>query len=293
MPLYRNFSTTEALDAQYLGDEADARSAIAKCVAASQAARSRIAGVYGVRYGRTAEEYLDIFPSGRAGSPVHLFIHGGYWRQLSPEFFSFVAERLVERGVTVVINNYAHCPDVTIDEIVRQCRAAVVWIFEHIAEFDGDPENLSISGHSAGGHLAMMMAHTDWGAHHGGSQVALRGVCGISGLYDLRPFPFTSLQPSLQFTEDQILRNSPVLLPESNAVPTTVVVGGLESAEFRRQATDYARKSTDDRRQVDVTVVEGADHFDILDGFAEPDSQLLRTIIASCAVSEAQAPLMG
>ncbi len=285
MPLYRDFATPEILDAQYLADADIAQAAVAKCMAASQTARSRIAGVYGVRYGPTAEEYLDVFPSGRPGAPVHLFIHGGYWHQLSPELFSFVAERLVERGITVVINNYAHCPDVTIDEIVRQCQAAVAWIVDNIVDFDGDPENLSISGHSAGGHLAVMMAHTDWDRRHGGSPTFLRGVCGISGLYDLRPFPFTALQSSLRFTPEQILRNSPILLSERNAVPTTLLVGALETDEFHRQATDYARKATGDGAQVTVDIVPAADHFNILDGFTDPDSRISRAIVAACAVS--------
>jgi len=63
---------------------------------------------------------------------------------------------------------------------------------------------------AAGGHLAVL-AQTDWQKHFGILPTFLRGVCGISGLYDLKPFPFTALQPYLQLTWDQVARNSPIL----------------------------------------------------------------------------------
>jgi arylformamidase len=68
---------------------------------------------------------MDIF---RAENPrgAFVFIHGGYWRALSKNEFSWVADALVPRGVTVAVLNYPLCPEVTVGRIAGGCRAAVV-----------------------------------------------------------------------------------------------------------------------------------------------------------------------
>ena len=124
--------------------------------------RKTLAPRLDVPFGPTTAETLDIYPAARPDAPIHMFIHGGYWHSLSSKEFSFVAEDLVAAGVTVVINNYALCPDVTITEIVRQNRAAVAWLYRNAATFGGNRSRIHVSGHSAGGHLTAMLLMTDW-----------------------------------------------------------------------------------------------------------------------------------
>lgn len=78
-------------------------------------------GELDVPYGPTRAEHLDIFPAERPNAPILIFLHGGYWCSLSKEY-SLVAYGPVSAGVTTIVVNYALCPNVTIDEIVRQCR---------------------------------------------------------------------------------------------------------------------------------------------------------------------------
>ena len=94
----------------------------------SAEARERLAGV--LRRPATAptlDEKLDIFPAAQPNAPVFVFIHGGYWRAFSAKDHSFVALGPVALGITTVVVDYSLCPKVTIDEITRQCRAAVAW----------------------------------------------------------------------------------------------------------------------------------------------------------------------
>jgi arylformamidase len=91
----------------------------------SALARERLECRLDVPYGPTPAETLDLFPSSEPGSPVLLYIHGGYWRALSSKQFSFVAGGLVPHGVTVAVMDYALCPKVTIADITRQSHAAV------------------------------------------------------------------------------------------------------------------------------------------------------------------------
>jgi arylformamidase len=284
MALYKEYTSVDELNLQYLPGVrvTNTRDIFARWDIDSKKTRLTLNGKYDIRFGPTVDEYIDVFPCGTKKAPVHIFMHGGYWSSFSPKDFSFIVNRMVEKGITVALNNYSLCPFVTIDEIVRQCRAAIKWVVGNISDFDGNPERISISGHSAGGHLAVMVAATDWEHQYEISSSLLRGIVGISGLYDLRPFPFTSLQPNLQFTCEQIQRNSPILNVRTGLPATCLFVGELESSEFHRQSEDFARElcliSNSARKQ---TIV-GANHFTILDGFLDEQSDIFRTIYEMC-----------
>ena len=101
---------------------------IERYVRESEAARRTLGGHLDVPYGTTPRESLDIFPSRRPGSPVVMFIHGGYWRALSCKEFSFVARGLVPHDITVGVMNYGLCPQVTIADITCQSRAAATFL---------------------------------------------------------------------------------------------------------------------------------------------------------------------
>ncbi len=55
-------------------------------------------------------QLFDLFPAKRPGSPVVVFIHGGYWRALSKDHYGFIAEPLVEAGAAVALMDYDLCP---------------------------------------------------------------------------------------------------------------------------------------------------------------------------------------
>ena len=114
---------------------------------------------YDIAYGPSGREKLDLFlPDDPRGAPVEMYIHGGFWRSREKEDFSYIAGPVVEAGGIAAIVDYDLCPAVTLDEIVRQMRACLVWLHGNVAEHGGDPNRLHVTGHSAGGHLAAVPA---------------------------------------------------------------------------------------------------------------------------------------
>ena len=112
-------------------------------------------------YGDGSSETLDIFPATAPDAPVLVYIHGGYWRSLDKSDSSMVAPAFVDRGVCVVVPNYALCPGtaeqpVCIADVALQMVRALEWTWRNIAAHGGDPSRITVSGHSAGGHLALM-----------------------------------------------------------------------------------------------------------------------------------------
>lgn len=286
MVLYRDFSTQEELDEQY-----NLRESVADFPAyeqfykeQSKKIREQLECQLDVPFGPTLDERLDIFPAARSGAAILVFIHGGYWHTFSSKEFSFVASGPVSAGVTTVVINYALCPKVTIEEIVRQSRAAVAWVYSNAEAFDGDCTRIYVSGHSAGGHLTAMLALTDWEGEYGLPGDVIKGATAISGLYDLAPFPYTFLQPKLQLGYDQVFRNSPILhIPES-APPLLVAYGDIETDEFKRQSEEHLDAWRTKGLDGEILILQGKNHYEVIDGFLDAESPLCSAILGQMGV---------
>lgn len=278
--LYRNFETQEELDEQYkVADTVDSYEDYAQWYAeTSRDTRDELESYLDVSFGPTVAEHLDIFPATQPDAPVVLFIHGGYWHSLSSKEFSFVARGLVASGMTTVVLNYELAPKVTIDEIVRQTRAAVVWIDDNISSYNGDSEQIHVAGHSAGGHLTGMVLATDWEQEYERRSDIVNGATAISGLFDLEPFPYTWLQPKLQLTWGQVRRNSPIRHIPADGPPLIVTYGEEEPSEMRRQSDAFLEAWRDAGHDGKYVAQPGDDHFSAIDGFLDPDSPLLSAI---------------
>lgn len=178
-------------------------------------------------YGDGVNERMDVFEPKNPRGTV-LFIHGGYWSELSRRDFSYVAPELVKDKWRVAVVDHDLAPDATLTHIVDQLRRAVVALAGQYAE------PLVVSGHSAGGHLAAMLHATDWSAY--GVEPGIVAGIGISGLYELEPLTATSVQTDVQLTADEVAALSPARLAPTAAAPFHLVVGSLESAAFHGQA---------------------------------------------------------
>jgi len=238
----------------------------------SALARKGLACRLDVRYGPTPAETLDLFPSSEPGSPVLLYIHGGYWRALSSKEFSFVANGLVPHGITVAVMDYALCPKVTIADITRQSHAAVAWLAENARRFSADPGRLYVAGHSAGGQQVGMLLSG------GGGAGTIKGGISISGLFDLRPLRHSWLQPTLQLTQDACEDQSPLLRIPRQAPPLLVSVGSEESDAFISQSQSYHAAWRAGGLAGRYYLQPGANHYTAIYGLGDRASPLTHMI---------------
>ena len=279
--LYRNFRTQAEIDAQYDVEASveDFSVTVDFFLSNSERVRRKLKPELDIAYGPTAAEHLDLYPARAPDAPIHLFIHGGYWHSLSSREFSFVAEGLAEAGVAVAVLNYDLCPAVTMTEIVRQNRAAVKWLYENARRLNCDPGRISVSGHSAGGHLTAMLMATDWSGAWGLPPDVVKSGCAISGLFDLAPFEHSWLQPKLKLNAGEIERNSPILHIPQSAGPLIVTLGGNESAEFHRQSQDFLAAWTRAGLEGAYLDLPGLNHFTVLEGYMDRRSPLCSAIL--------------
>lgn len=247
---------------------------LARWPEASALARARSDCRLDLRYGDGPSETLDLFLPARPGAPVLVYLHGGYWRALDKSDFSFVAPAFTQTGALVAVPNYALCPAVSIEDITWQMVRALQWLFQHAAQYGGDPQRIAVVGHSAGGHLAAMMLSCRWKQVDEALPAQLvSGAMSISGLFDLEPLRHTPfLQGDLKLTPASVRRLSPAFFPRPKA-RLYAVVGAAESDEFLRQ-NQLIRDVWGPTAVPVCETVPGCNHFDVLESLVEPGGRL-------------------
>jgi acetyl esterase/lipase len=147
---------------------------------------------------------LDVLtPRGLTDFPVVVLVHGGSWMFGDKSTFGYytaVGEFLAEQGLGVVLPNYRLSPQIKHPEHVKDLARAVAWTKKHIAEYGGRPDQVFLAGHSAGGHLAALLATDDsYLKAEGLSLEDIKGVIGISGVYKV-----PDLDLGLMITDDKM-----------------------------------------------------------------------------------------
>ena len=227
------------------------------------------------RYGEHPRETLDLF---RAEAPrgTVVFIHGGYWRAFSKDEFSWVADGFLRQGLSVAILNYPLCPDVPLARIVEATRAAFAHLWRAVLS-EAERARIVVTGHSAGGYLSALHLATAW-EDRGLPADPIAGIVPISGVFSLAPLIHTTMNEAIRLdgaTADALSLSGK---PWRSRAAVTLVVGGAESTEFHRQSDDLASSWADLRpRRIDMP---GRNHFDVIDGLAEPGSELNRAVLA-------------
>jgi arylformamidase len=217
-------------------------------------------------FGIRPEECLDIFPSEEPLSKTMIFIHGGYWHLLDKSRFHFIAETFLKRNVTTVFINYPLAPAASMDVIVLSCYNAIRWLQENIIKFNGNPLQMYVMGHSAGGHLACMLSIEEG--------INLQAVISLSGLFRLEPLMLSNLNNVLGMDTETAKRNSPVYLEPRNFFPLLLVTGTDETDEFKNQSVDMYNSWKNKHNRLTLLQVHGKNHYSILDSVTEGDSSL-------------------
>lgn len=202
-----------------------------------------------------------------AASPLLVFIHGGYWQELSAADSLFAAARCIARGIAFAAIDYTLAPAARVGGIVDECRAALARLALGAARWGLDPRRIVVAGSSAGAHLAAMVSLPSQAAPAAAAVL-------VSGVYELTPLVGTSINDALGMDLDEAAACSPQRAPLAGFPPALVVWGEVETEAFKQQSGTFADAlhavGTPCRR----FEVPARNHFDVILDLAEPGTLL-------------------
>ena len=145
-----------------------------------------------VAYGPGPRQRYDVYRAldslGRpltVPAPVVIFIHGGSWESGDKRGYAWVGEALAQMGFVAVLPNYGLMPRTRFPEFVDDAARAVAHARARVGAWGGDTTRVVLMGHSAGAHIAALLAYDPrYLARQGLTPRALDGFIGLSGPYD-------------------------------------------------------------------------------------------------------------
>ena len=222
-----------------------------------------------IAYGVSNRQKFDIFlPTVKPLGTV-IFVHGGYWIDFDKSYWSHFASGVLANGYRCIIPSYDLCPTVKISDITCQIKDLICYVLKN---YDG---MISLTGHSAGGHLVSRMVSTEqWNEPKLRSDFLkrLNHVVAISPIADLRPLLKTSMNNKFNLNYDTAEKESPVTLIKMN-VPFTVLVGENERPAFLSQANYLSQAWSCSK-----LIAKGKHHFNILDDLKNERSRLVNLL---------------
>jgi arylformamidase len=257
--------------------------AIAAEIAAQSRAVARRATMWsGSSYGAGPREKIDILlpPRLRSGAPLHMFVHGGYWRSGEKESYTCVAAPVLAAGGVAAIVEYDLMPGTRLAAIVDQVRRAARWLVSQARGLGADPGRFTVSGHSAGAHLASYLAAT---APDEAAPLALppvRGLLLLSGIYDLSGIPGSFLKDEARMRPDEAGAWSPLASRQHEGPHRVLALGADETPPFHVQATALHRMLGADGQPAELLVRPGLNHMNVVLDLADPAQPLGRRLAA-------------
>ena len=257
---------------------------IIRVVGEGAAVKERFAMRPDLKYGEGADDRLDLYLPAVTPAPLFFFIHGGWWRSQSKEMHAGFARGMLERGFAVAMPEYTLCPSGTIPTITDQTRRALSWLYREANNLSILRDRFIVAGHSAGGQQTAMACLPGWTARYGLPPNLVKGAIPISGLFDLRPFRFSWLQPALQLDAASVEQESAIDHISEGMPPQIVTLGGHESLGFHQQSTDYVGRVRRKGNECETFDQPGRNHFTALYDLFSGNSALTSRIVSFAQV---------
>jgi len=235
-----------------------------------------------IAYGEDEDERIDLFlpfADTRWQKKLQVYIHGGYWQELSKNESSFAANNFQSHGCHFAVVNYSLAPKANMSEIVEQNRQALVYLYRNAERLGYNKEEIYLSGSSAGGHLCLMMALTDW-RQYGEDLPAdlVKGVCAVSGVYDLEPIALTYVNNPLNLSANEIRQFSPLRHITQPLCPMILAFGDNETSEFKRHSLEMLEAIEKVQGETPFAEIHGRNHFNVILDLGDRDTWLFKQV---------------
>ena len=222
-----------------------------------------------VPYAKGARRMLDICrPRTAVAAPVVVFFYGGGWRSGNKRLYRYVARALARRGYVAVLPDYRIYPEVRYPDFLDDGAGAVRWAKDNVADFGGDPQKIFLMGHSAGAHIAAMLAVDPvWLRKTGlvpGRDIA--GLIGLAGPYDFLPLRDEMLK--IIFGGADRLETQPICHVAPGAPPALLLTGDADDVVDPGNSTRFAERLRAAGNDATAVIYPRVGHYNIVAALA-------------------------
>jgi acetyl esterase/lipase len=226
---------------------------------------------------------LDLyFPKGQKKFPVLMFVHGGAWKMGSKDLYEKLGQLYAKNGIGTVIINYRLSPKVKHPGHIEDVARAFAWINKNIAKHGGDPDNVFVSGHSAGGHLVALLSSNETYLKAQGLGLSnIKGTIGLSGVYVVVP----SLMFKDIFTDDKdtVKSASPIEHVSAKQPPCLLLYADKDYMTLDMMAEQMCKKMKECKCEVSTLKIADRTHISIITSMAnesDPANQAIFEFLA-------------
>lgn len=217
-------------------------------------------------YGTDPLQRLDFWPASRLDAPLIVFIHGGGWtsgdkasEQEAPKVAHFTSE-----GFAFSALNYRLVPDVSVNEQVQDVASALAYLVTNARELGVDPKNITLIGHSSGGHLAALIGTDPRFLEHAGMSVA--DVAGIVLLDGAGLVPRSGAGATGRRGPFGSDKERQAMAPANHSASpnsASFLMLNAASEDLRQQARTLADRLKSAGTPAQVQIIDGTDHMSL------------------------------
>lgn len=222
-------------------------------------------------YGGDPRQKMDVYaPTGASpGSPVPtlVFFYGGGWDSGSRDVYGWAAQALAAKGFVVVLPDYRLVPEVHFPGFVEDAALATAVAADRVRDFGGDPDRLGVLGHSAGAHLAMMIALDRRYMAAVDRPGLIKAAAGLAGPYEFLPFDVKAAVNAFGRAPDPTL-TQPITFARADAPPLWLGHGTDDTVVHAEDTRLLCERMDAVGGTCTARFYEGLDHADLVATFS-------------------------
>ena len=227
--------------------------------------------VFDVPYAAGPRHGMDIYAPapGQTRPPVVVFFYGGGWTHGERAGYRFVGRTLAACGIMTFVPDYRVWPETGFPGFLRDGAAAVVAARDEAARRGADTSRLFLMGHSAGAHIAAMLALDPAWLRGAGAEPrgTLAGVVGISGPYDFLPLKGRVLK---QIFDPAGPETQPITFAANAVAPMLLLTGGSDGTVQPGNSLRLAARVRESGGRADTIVYPFVGHAAVIAAMAAP-----------------------
>lgn len=229
--------------------------------------------VSGAAYGPEPRQRLDVYaPDLRTGErrPVVVFFYGGAWVGGSRGGYAFAGRAYAGQGFVTVVPDYRLVPNVRFPAFVEDGAAAIRWTRDNIARLGGDPDRITVAGHSAGAYIAAMLALDGRYLQRAGLPPrTIKAGALLAGPYDFLPLTDRRSRDAMG-NWPRPAETQPITFAARDAPPLWLAAGTNDATVRPRNSEALAARLRSAGALAELKLYPGKNHVDLVLGLARP-----------------------